>query len=70
MTNLEKLTAYINTKPNRKQIFNALKAIASMSEPDAQKINDAPHKDNVLFGQLSPFSDEPEHGEDFPHTLH
>lgn len=40
-TNLEKLTAYINTKPNRRKIYNALKAMALLAEPNAQKIDNS-----------------------------
>lgn len=68
MTNLEKLTAYVNADQKRRRIFWAMMAL--LSEPDAQKIKDATHKDDILFGQVSPFGDEPQQSQDIPHILH
>lgn len=68
MTNLEKLTAYINADQKRRRMFWAMMRL--LSEPNAQKIKDPAHKDDVLFGQLPSIPDETQPGEELPHILH
>lgn len=68
MTNLEKFTAYVNADRKRRRMFRAMMAL--LSEPDAQKIKDVAHKDDIFFGQVSPLGNEPQPGEELPHILH